>query len=159
MKADSGVQPENRPSEAPLEGVPFRLINVKSGKALDVKDGSTRAGAALVQSRVSDRPSQWWTTRSVQGLLLIVNAHSGQAIVIPRKSSLNREPLIQRTVVEGEPNQSWVFHKEGQAFRIASLRDNLIMAAPANPDADGPIVQLFPRGGDEELWKVVPVSK
>jgi hypothetical protein len=151
--------PDRSVDGSPPQGVTFRLINVKSGKALDVKDGSTRAGAALVQSRVSDRPSQLWTARSVRGMRLIVNTHSGQAIVIPRKSSLNREPLIQWTVVEGEPNQSWVFHKEGQAFRIASVRDGLIIAAPTNPDADGPIVQLFRRGDDEELWQVALVRQ
>jgi hypothetical protein len=42
----------------------------------------------------------------------------------------------------------------GQAFRIASGRNNLLIAAP---DADGPIVQLFSRGGDEELWQLVAV--
>jgi hypothetical protein len=155
--AHTGIEPAGgRNASLPPEGSLFRLVNVKSGKALDVKDGSTRAGAALVQSRISDRPSQLWTAPSVKGLLLIVNAHSGQAIAIPRKSNLNREPLIQWTIAEGEPNQSWIFHKDGQAFRIASLRDNLIIAAPGDPDADRPIVQLFPRGGDEELWRVVP---
>ena len=86
--------------------VAFRLVNVKTGKALDVKDGSMRAGAALVQSPVSDRPSQLWTVRSAQDSLLIVNAHSGHSINIPRKSNTNRQPLIQWTVAEGEPNQS-----------------------------------------------------
>jgi hypothetical protein len=156
----AGIDPaRGRDASLPPDGHLFRLINVRSGKALDVKDGSTRAGAALVQARISYRPSQLWTARSVKGLLLIVNAHSGQAIVIPWKSNLNRELLIQWTIAEGEPNQSWVFHKNGQAFRIASLRDNLIIAAPANPDADGPIVQLFPRGGDEELWQVALVQQ
>jgi hypothetical protein len=141
---------------SPPEGVTFRLVNVKSGKALDVKDGSMRAGAALVQSDVSNGPSQLWTLRSAHGSLLIVNAHSGLSINIPRKSNANREPLIQWTVAEGEPNQSWVFHNHGPAFRIASRRNDLLIAAP---DADGPIVQLFPRGGDEELWQVVSVHR
>jgi hypothetical protein len=156
----SAIGPDGSVDGSPPQGVTFRLINVKSGKALDVRDGLTKAGAALVQSQVSDRSSQLWTARSAKGTLLIVNVHSGLSINIPRASNLNRQPLIQWTVVEGEPNQSWVFHKEGQAFRIASLRDNLIIiAAPANPDANGPIIQLFPRGGDEELWQVALVRQ
>jgi hypothetical protein len=40
-------------------------------------------------------------------------------------------------------------------FRIASAQNNLVIAAPDNPAADGPIVQLFSKGGDNELWRVV----
>jgi len=87
---------------------------------------------------------------------LIVNAHSGLSINIPQRSNANRQPLIQWTVVDGEPNQSWVFRKHGQAFRIVSLRNNLLIAAP---DTNASIVQLFPRGGDEELWQVVSVNR
>ncbi len=141
---------------SPLEGVAFRLVNVKTAKAVDVTDGSMRSGAALVQSAVSDGPSQLWTVSSAKGSILIVNANSGLSINIPQRSNANRQPLIQWTVVEGEPNQSWVFHKHGQAFRIASSRNDLVIAAP---DADGPIVQLFPRGGDDELWQVVSVKR
>jgi hypothetical protein len=154
--ANAGAHVDRNPDASPPGGVAFRLVNVKTGKALDVKDGSMQAGAVLVQSAVSDGPSQLWTLRSAQGSLLVVNAHSGLSINIPRRSNANREPLIQWTVAEGEPNQSWVFHKHGQAFRIASLRNNLLIAAA---DADGPIVQFFPRGGDDELWQVVSVKR
>jgi len=157
--ANVGSHPEDPRDASPPEGTPFRLVNVKTGKALDVKDGSTRAGAALVQSPVSDRPSQLWTVRSVQGSLLIVNTHSGHSINIPRKSNTNRQPLIQWTVAGEESNQCWIFRRDRQAFRIASRQNNLVLAAPDNPDADAPIVQLFPRGGDEERWQVVSVSQ
>jgi hypothetical protein len=153
---DAGIHADSPRNASPPEGVTFRLVNVKTGKALDVKDGSMRAGAALVQSAVSGEQSQLWTLRSAKGSLLIVNTHSGLSINIPRRSNANREPLIQWTVAEGEPNQSWVFHKHGQAFRIASLRNNLLIAAA---DAHGPIVQFFPRGGDDELWQVVSVKR
>ena len=56
-------------------------------------------------------------------------------------------------------NQFWVLHRDRQAFRIAARQNTLIIAAPDKPDADGPIVQLFPRGGDEELWHVVSVNQ
>jgi hypothetical protein len=156
----AGTQPDSPRGASPPQGVIFRLINVRSGKALDVRDGSPRAGAALVQSPVSsDRPSQLWTVRSARDSVLIVNTHSGHSINIPRKSNTNRQPLIQWTVAEGESNQCWVFHRDNQALRIASRQNNLVIAASDKPDADGPIVQLFPRGGDEELWKVVSVSR
>jgi hypothetical protein len=145
---------------SPPQGIPFRLINLKTGKALDVKDGSMRAGAALVQSLVSpERPSQSWTVRSAQGSLLIINAQSGHSINIPRTSNNNHEPLIQWTVAEGELNQCWVFRRDKQAFRIASCRNNLVIAALDTPNADGPIVQLFPTGGNEELWQVVSAGR
>ena len=138
------IRRHSRCNALPPEGVTFRLVNVKSGKALEVKDGSVRTGAALVQSAVSGEQSQLWTLRSAKGSLLVVNAHSGLPINIPRKSNANREPLVQWTVAEGEPNQSWVFHKHGLAFRIASRRNNLLIAR-RRPNADGPIVQqLFP---------------
>ncbi len=155
----AGIHADSPRDASPPAGITFRLVNVKTGKALDVTDGSTTAGAALVQSPVSNRPSQLWTVRSAQGSLLIVNAHSGHSINIPRKSSLNRLPLIQWTVADGAPNQSWIFHRDGQAFRIASRWNNLLIAASDKPDANGPVVQLFPRGGDEELWQVVSVSR
>ncbi len=156
---NAGIHADNPRDASPPEGITFRLVNVKTGKALDVKDGSTKPGAAIVQSPVSDRPSQLWTVRSAQGSLLIVNVHSGHSINIPRKSNANRHPLIQWTVAEGASNQSWVFYRDRQAFRIASRQNNLVIAAPDKSDAAGPIVQLFPRGGDEELWQVVSVSQ
>jgi Domain of Unknown Function (DUF1080)/Ricin-type beta-trefoil lectin domain-like len=153
---NDGNQADSTRDASPPEGVAFRLVNVKTGKALDVKDGSMRPGAALVQFAVSNGPSQLWTVRTARDTHLIINAHSGLSINIPQRSNANRQPLIQWTVVEGEPNQSWVFQKHGQAFRIASRRNGLLIAAP---DADGPIVQLFPRGGDDELWHVVSVKR
>jgi len=69
------------------------------------------------------------------------------------------QPLIQWTVAEGESNQSWVFHRDRRAFRIASRPNNLVIAAPDKPDANGPLAQLFPRGGDEELWQLVSVNQ
>jgi hypothetical protein len=157
--ATAGSRADSPRDASPPAGITFRLVNLKTGKALDVKDSSTTAGAALVQSPVSDRPSQLWTVRSAQGSLQIVNALSGHSINIPRKSNANRQPLIQWTVAEGASNQSWVFSRDRQAFRIASRQNNLVIAAPDKPDADGPIVQSFPRGGDEELWQVVSVSR
>jgi hypothetical protein len=157
---NAGNAPDSPSDASPPEGITFRLVNVKSGKALDVKDGSTRVGAALVQSPVSsDRPSQLWTVRSARGSLLIVNNQSGHSITIPSKSNTNRQPLILWTVAGEESNRCWIFRREIQAFRIASRQNNLVLAASDNPNADSPIVQLFPRGGDEELWQVVSVSQ
>ena len=146
-----------RDASLPPDGSLFRLVNAKTGQALDVKDGATRAGAALVQSTVSDGESQLWTLRSSVGAMVIINAHSGHSINIPRKSNLNRQPLIQWTVAEGQSNQCWTFHKDGAGFRIASRQNGLVIAVTEKTDADGPIVQRFPKGGDEELWRVVPV--
>ena len=143
----------------PPDGSRFRLVNVKTGQALDVKDGQTKAGAALVQSGVTDRPSQWWTLRSAEGAFRLVNTHSGHSINIPRASNLNRQPLIQWTDADGHLNQSWLFHKQGHSYHIVSRQNNLVIAAPEPPNADGPIVQLFPRGGDEELWEVVALVR
>ena len=81
------------------------------------------------------------------------------SINIPRASNLNREPLIQWTVSSGKPNQCWDFRKQGAAFRIVSLQNNLVVAALDKPDANSPIVQLFPKGGDNELWQVVTVAR
>jgi hypothetical protein len=158
--SNAGIHRADTSDASPPEGIPFRLVNVKSGMALDVKDGSARPGAALVQSRVSaDRPSQVWTVRSANGSILIINSQSGHSINIPRKSNTNREPLIQWTVAEGESNQGWVFRKDRQAFRIASRQNNLVIAAHDTSIAGDSIVQLFPKGGDEELWRVVAVSQ
>jgi Ricin-type beta-trefoil lectin domain-like len=148
-----------------LKGMAWYELTAAKARELDVKTAheldqwNREVGAALVQSPVSDRPSQLWTVRSAGGSLLIINADSGHSINIPRKSNANRQPLIQWTVAEGESNQCWVFHRDRQAFRIASRQNNLVLAAPDNPDADAPIVQLFPRGGDEERWQVVSVSQ
>jgi len=142
----------------PPDGRPFRLVNVKSGKALDVKDASTRNDAALMQAKQADRPSQLWALRTVNGRQVILNANSGLSIHIRNVSSLNKHPLIQWKFADGKPQECWFFSKQAKGYRITSQKSNLVIAAPANPDADGPIVQLFPRGGDEELWQVVPAK-
>jgi hypothetical protein len=150
---------DTRDPSLPPDGSPFRLVNVKTRKVLDVKDGLTNAGAVLVQSTISDRPSQLWTLRSAKGSLSLINANSGHSVNIARASNLNRQPLIQWTVSEEQANQAWIFHKQGTAFRISSRQNNLAIATPDEPNADGPIVQLFPRGGDNELWQVVSVDR
>ena len=67
--------------------------------------------------------------------------------------------MIQWNIAAGKLNQSWIFQRLGSAYRIISRQNNLVIAAPDDPSADGPIVQLFPRGGDEELWQVVIESR
>jgi hypothetical protein len=44
----AGAHADRNPDASPAEGAPFHLVNVKPGKALDVKDGSMLAGAALM---------------------------------------------------------------------------------------------------------------
>jgi hypothetical protein len=157
---NAGSHPKERGDASPPAGISFRLVNVKTGKALDVKDGSAQAGAALVQTPVSsDRPSQLWLARPAEGSLLIVNSQSGHSIAIPRKSNTNRQPLIQWTVAEKQSNFQWVFRRDGQAYRIASRQNNLVIASSDRPNADSLIIQQFPRGGDDELWQVVSVSQ
>ena len=156
--ANAGIGPAaSRDPSLPPDGSFFRLVNVKSGKALDVKDGSMNRQARLVQSVVGDRPSQLWTIRSIRNSMLLVNANSGQSIHVLNASNLNRQPLVQFPIANALPQECWIFHREGAAFRIACQKNNLIMAARDQPDADSPIIQIFPTGGREELWHVVAV--
>lgn len=90
---------------------------------------------------------------------LLVNAASGHSVNSPQASNLNRQSLIQWNVAAGKLNQSWIFERLGTAYRIISRQNNLVIAAPEDPSADGPIFQLFSRGGQNELWQLVSVSR
>jgi hypothetical protein len=91
---------------------------------------------------IADTHNHW--TPTVDELLTLMRIRNGLnlSINVPQKSNANQQPLIQWTVADGEPNQSWVFHRHGQAFRW----NNLLIAAP---DAGGPIGKVFAiHGGD-----------
>lgn len=95
-----------------------RIVNVNSGKALDVRDGSTDDGANVQQWEYDGTEKQHWQVESVgDGYYRLVASHSGKALDVSGVSTDDGANVHQWTYVDGE-NQQWAIEPVGDAYRV-----------------------------------------
>ncbi|MET9730589.1 RICIN domain-containing protein [Streptomyces sp. NPDC006458] len=84
-----------------------KLINRNSGKCLDVADGSTADGAAVVQWTCGSQLNQQWKLTDLGGgYRQVVSRSSGKCLDIYGGSTDDGAPLVQWTC-GGQSNQQW----------------------------------------------------
>ncbi|MFF7048053.1 RICIN domain-containing protein [Streptomyces griseorubiginosus] len=80
----------------------FSLVNINSGKCMDVKGASTTAGEPVIQWPCTGRPNQRWTFNGSA----ITSVNSGLCLDVTGGSTSDSTPLIQWPC-SGEKNQQW----------------------------------------------------
>ena len=140
----------------PEPGKSYRLVNVQTGKALDVL-GSSRESTDLVQHDVADSESQYWTFEKRGNYYFIRNVNSGLDINVPADKRDNGLGLIQYRY-GGWPNELWELKPDGESFQIVSFR-RLAIAVTAGSQPGARVVQVNPSGGNYERWKLLAVDR
>jgi hypothetical protein len=136
----------------------FRLLNVKSGKALDVEGASTENSGDIVQNAASDADNQVWSFNyNGSGFFNITNLKSKKVIDVPDSSTSDGIELVQWESNDGD-NQAWLLVDLGQGiFKLKNKKSGKFAAVVQASTEDGAAVeQRAGSDGDEQKWRVVP---
>jgi Glycosyl hydrolases family 43/Ricin-type beta-trefoil lectin domain-like len=136
----------------------FRLLNVKSGKALDVEGAGDEDSADLVQNAVGDADSQVWSFNyDGAGFFRLTNLKSKKVIDVPDASTSDGVELVQWEGNDGD-NQAWLLVDLGQGiFKLKNKNSGRFASVVQASTEDGAAVEQRAAGdGDEQRWRVVP---
>src|SRR5204863_6543726 len=138
----------------------FRIINKKSGKALDVDGGATDNGGAVVQNTKggSGTTSQDWSLDcDGAGFNHLVNKKSGKVLEVPNESTADGAALDQWSSTGGD-HQTWLIVDLGAgAYRIKNKKSNKYVGVVGAATTDGAAIEQRALGtGDEQIWMLVP---
>ncbi|MFF3335696.1 RICIN domain-containing protein [Streptomyces sp. NPDC002888] len=83
-------------------GSNYELVNVNSGKCLQISGASTADGAVAVQSTCTGAAQQLWTkTTVIGGYVTFTNVNSGKCLEVAGGSTANGAALDQSTCNTG----------------------------------------------------------
>lgn len=134
----------------------FRLINEKSGKAIDVEGGSTENSGNIVQTAVGSGASQEWSFNyNGAGFFRVTNQKSGKIIDVPDESTADGVELTQWEDHGGD-NQVWLIQDQGDGlYRLKNKKSDKFMSIVGSSDAEGAAIeQRSESGGDEQLFRI-----
>lgn len=131
----------------------YQILNVFSGKALDVSDISVNDGANIHQwAYVGGSNQKWQITSLGDGSYSIISAHSGKALdaVISSENGAN----IQQWSYGGAANQRWrIEHVNGSYYRIISVMTGKALDVEEMSSANGANVYQWDYvGGANQQW-------
>jgi hypothetical protein len=136
----------------------FQLVNVKSGKALEVEGGSTEDGAAVVQNPPSDAEHQRWSLDyNGAGFFRLTNLLSDKILDVPDESDDDGVVLKQWEDHNGD-NQVWLVVDLGAGrFKLKNKKSGKFVAVIEGSTADGAgIEQRTGADGEEQQFRLVP---
>jgi arabinogalactan endo-1,4-beta-galactosidase len=138
----------------------YNIVNRNSGKALNVKDGSTANGAVVEQYTYGDWNSQKWIfTLNSEGYYTIKNVGSGKLADISGKSTSNGASCIQWSS-NGGYNQQWSIKSVGNGYYTITNRNSgkvLDISRKSTSDG-GSCIQYTSNGGDNQMWSIIAVD-
>jgi len=101
----------------------FTIMNLNSGKYIDVPNSSTTSGTTLVQARGNSTDAQYWSiTAAGNGNYKIVNKANGLALTDHGASTSNGAAVTQETYT-GAASQQWALN----AIAADSYRDDAVV--------------------------------
>src|ERR1700743_3793930 len=87
----------------------FKIMNVASGKYLEVPLAGTTPGTQLWQDKTNTNNAQlWYIQTSGTGSYKIVNVGNGLVVADHNGSTTNGAPITQETYVSGNTSQQWM---------------------------------------------------
>jgi alpha-L-fucosidase 2 len=137
----------------------FKLVNRRSGKALDDPGASKSAGTALIQWSVNDGANQHWTfTPAAGGAYTVANVASGLLVDVNGGSTADDVTIIQWSA-DGGTNQLWTLADAGGGFtKLVSVRSGKVIGVRGDSTADNAaIVQQTDTGDISQHWQLTAV--
>jgi predicted alpha/beta superfamily hydrolase len=133
----------------------YKLINKKSGKALEVGGGSETNSANVVQARYAGRLHQQWNfTAQGDGYYQITAAHSRKALAIANDNATAPGARLLQRPVHGRANQIWRVVANGDGtYRLLNEHSSLAIRAA------GSIVDQWPwEDSAQQKWRIYPAA-
>ncbi|WP_435318027.1 RICIN domain-containing protein [Haloarchaeobius sp. TZWSO28] len=133
----------------------YKIVNVKSGKALDVADLSDDNGANVVQWEYNAGPNQRWQVDYLgDSQYRFVAKHSDKVFDVKDESKDNGK-TIHQWEWEDDANQKWYIDPLGGGeFRIRNVNSNKVVDVEGASTGDGADIQQHNwNGGDNQRWR------
>ena len=141
-----------------------KIINVGSGKVLDVPDSSPNAGVQIQQFHDNGGANQHWgLLPDPSGAYKIFSvAHSNLYLDVRDALTTNHAVVQQYTNVQAN-NQLWIFAITLPINGVFSISPanapNKVMDVTGGSKSDNALIQLFdPNGGANQMWQLVVID-
>lgn len=134
----------------------FRLINDKSGLAVDVAGGSTEDGGDIVQTQVGGSESQEWSFNyNGSGYFRITSKKSGKVVDVPDESTADGIELSQWESNGGD-HQAWLIQDQGGGlYKIRNKKSGKYVSVVGGSSAEGAALeQRSATDGPEQLFRI-----
>ncbi|GKQ39038.1 RICIN domain-containing protein [Streptomyces sp. A012304] len=138
----------------------YKIISVRSGKALDASGGGTANGTPIIQWADNGGANQQWRlARNSAGYYTITGVASGKALDIPFATT-TPDTQFQLWTPNGGSNQQWqIAPFENGNYTIESRSNAFNVAISANSIADGAAIIQWPTtGGANQQWRLVKIA-
>ncbi|MEV4937529.1 RICIN domain-containing protein [Streptomyces zaomyceticus] len=140
----------------------YRLLSVRSGKALDVNAFSTADGTRIQQWTDQNTANQQWRLRSTgDGYYELVNRNSGKVLGIAGDATAQAAAAEQQTD-SSSASQEWRIDEVGgsDAVTFTSRRSGQVLDVSGGATADGAAVIQYPgHGSTNQQWKLVKTAE
>ena len=140
-------------------GAYYKLVNRKSGKALDAYQWSLQDGANLVQWADNGGANQRWHVTDVGGgYRTLFNQYSGRVVSVQGTSAADGANAVQWVENNGG-DQQWQLVPAGSYYKIRARHSGKLLSILAGSTADGAqVVQWADTGSLDQQWQLVQVS-
>ncbi|WP_228010239.1 RICIN domain-containing protein [Nonomuraea phyllanthi] len=140
-------------------GAYYKLINRKSGKALDAYRADLQDGAQLVQWADNGGYNQHWHVTDVGGgYRTLFNRNSGRTVSIWQTSTADGANAVQWVENNGG-DQQWELIPAGSYYKIRARHSGKVLSVWEGATTDGArVVQWTDNGGLDQQWQLVPAS-
>lgn len=144
-----------------LEDGLYRIIATHSGKAVEVKQGSTADGALVGQNTYSLLNNQHWLISSISGTdYKIINLRSGKAMDVVGNAITNGAGIEQRTYSNTDEAQVWfIKDRENGTFNIIGKQSQKALDVPGSNTGDGVSMDLSTwTDNANQVFRIEPVT-
>ncbi|MET9438391.1 RICIN domain-containing protein [Streptomyces sp. NPDC006551] len=140
----------------------YRLISVRSGKALDVNAFSTADGTRIQQWTDQNTANQQWKLRPTgDGYYELVNRNSGKVLGIAGGSSAQAAAAEQQTD-SASASQEWRIDEVSgsDVVTFTSRRSGQVLDVSGGSTANGAMVIQYPgKGSTNQQWRLVKTAE
>ncbi|MEV7442556.1 RICIN domain-containing protein [Streptomyces sp. NPDC091204] len=140
----------------------YRLVSVRSGKALDVNAFSTADGTRIQQWTDQNTANQQWRLRPTRdGYYELVNRNSGKVLGIAGDSTAQAAAAEQQTD-SSSTSQEWRIDdvSGSDAVVLTSRRSGQVLDVSGGSTADGAaVIQYGGHGSTNQQWKLVKTAE
>ncbi|MEU3776238.1 RICIN domain-containing protein [Streptomyces sp. NPDC032472] len=136
----------------------YRLVSVRSGKALDVNAFSTADGTRIQQWTDQNTANQQWKLRPTgDGHYELVNRNSGKVLGVAGDSTAQAAAVEQQTDTSSTSQEWRIDEVSGSdAVVLTSRRSGQVLDVAGGSTADGAaVIQYRGHGGTNQQWKLV----
>jgi galactose oxidase len=127
------------------------VLSKRSGKCVQVADGSKADGASIVQSTCR-RGSTTWELVPAGDHFRVVASHSGACLSVAGGALTPRSAVVQRACT-GTDDQAWTLQPSGKFYRLVAKHSGMCLQVRGDVEDPGAaLVQAQCGGASGQLW-------